>query len=188
MKRRRSSARRRKIRRQRRVAGGVILALLFFAFLGVTLIVRKQVTKVPEDVIWNHIYIDEVDVSGMNAEQAKDALEQELQKYGVTTLRLSVEEVQENVTLNQLGFYAEDVDHLIEQAVAYGKEGGIWQRYRQLRALEKEKKVIPVRYAVKEQTITSTIDRKFRTWRMRRRMLPFPERTEHLSFRMRSKE
>lgn len=157
MKRRRSSARRRKIRRQRRVAGGVILALLFFAFLGVTLIVRKQVTKVPEDVIWNHIYIDEVDVSGMNAVQAKDALEQELQKYGVTTLRLSVEEVQENVTLNQLGFYAEDVDHLIEQAVAYGKEGGIWQRYRQLRALEKEKKVIPVRYAVKEQTITSTI-------------------------------
>ena len=118
----------------------MILALLFFAFLGVTLIVRKQVTKVPEDVIWNHIYIDEVDVSGMNAEQAKDALEQELQKYGATTLRLSVEEVQENVTLNQLGFYAEDVDHLIEQAVAYGKEGGIWQRYRQLRALEKEKK------------------------------------------------
>ena len=143
--------------KRRFVMGGMLAAIALVIAAVWMLVLRVQVNQVPDDIIWGNVFIGDVDVSGMKAEEAKDAFAQRIAEYEEKTVRLDVEEVQEEVTLKQLGFYAKDVDGLVQQAVSYGKEGSLFQRSRQIRALKKEAMVIPVVYGVKEKRIADTI-------------------------------
>ena len=56
--------------------GAGVLGVALIAFLVVYFVMRSAVNKVAADIIWNNIYIETVDVSGMDAEKANKALEE----------------------------------------------------------------------------------------------------------------
>lgn len=162
-KRRRKSVRRRTKRSQRTrllVMGGAVLGVLLLLVLTGYLVLRGQVNKVAADTICDNVYIDDVDVSGMNAEEAKKALKDRVAEYHQMTVNLSVEEQDAEVTLQELGFNMERTDELVKQAVAYGKKGSLIKRYRIMKALKDEKKVVETTYTVDEKVIEQTLAEK----------------------------
>lgn len=141
-----------------------VLGVALIAFLVVYFVMRSAVNKVAADIIWDNIYIESVDVSGMNAEEAKKAVEELVAEYKAQKIKLVAEEVEVEVTLEELGFQIEKVDELVDKAVAYGKSGTVFSRYQKLQSL-KGKVVTPVKieasYGVDSETTKEVISEKF---------------------------
>ncbi len=153
----------RKADRQRQrilVLGGGILAIALIVFLGFYFSARSVVNKVPEDVICDNIFIDDVNVSGMNAKEAKAALKEKMSEYQSLKITLIAEEAKVDVTLGDLGFHMKSTDKLVEKAVAYGKEGSIWSRYSDIKDLKEDKKVMKMSYAVDAEAVEKVITEK----------------------------
>lgn len=157
----RKSARKANRQRQRiLVLGGGILAIALIVFLGFYFSARSVVNKVPADIICDNIYIDDVNVSGMNAKEAKAALKEKVSEYQALKMTLIAEEAKVDVTLEDLGFHMKSTDKLVKKAVAYGKEGSIWSRYSDIKALEEDKKVMKISYAVDAEAVEKVITEK----------------------------
>lgn len=150
------------VRRQRRMIliGGSVLAVVLIAFLASYLFLRNAVNKVAKDTIWDHVYIETVDVSGLTAEEAKALLIEKEAEYQASVLTVQAEEASAEITLADLGFQIEDVDKLVEKAVSYGKKGSVWSRYAKLKALEKENKVFQADFAIDAEVVATTIAEK----------------------------
>ncbi len=155
-RRRRSNARRKRMF----ILGAGAVALLLIVIFSVYFVMRGAVNKVAKDEIWNHIYIENIDVSGMTADEAKVALEQDIEEYKAQTLTLQAEGEKATVTLGDLGFYAKDLDKLVKDATLVGKEGSVWSRYRTLKDLEKEPVRFDLVYTIDEETAKTVITEK----------------------------
>ena len=91
---------------------------------------RSRVKSTADNEIYNNVYIETVNVSGMKkSECQKKQWKQRLKKYQEQSISLRIEEENVQVTLGELGFTIKDVDKLVEKALAYGKGGSIWSRY-----------------------------------------------------------
>lgn len=147
--------------------GAGVLGVALIAFLVVYFVMRSAVNKVAADIIWDNIYIETVDVSGMDAEKANKALEELATEYKAQTIKLVAEEAEVEVTLEDLGFQMKDIDKLVEKAVSYGKKGNIWTRYRQVKDLgRKENKsvtnmLIEASFEIDADAVTKVISEKF---------------------------
>ena len=142
------------------IAVGIVAMILVIGGLVAYFTTKSYVNKVADDVICNNVYIGELDVSGMNAEEAKTAIEEQLSEYQALSLKLTAEEVAFDVTFGELGFDMKDVDKLVEEAVSYGKEGSIWKRYRVMKALEDQAEVLRISYKVDEESIRKVVTEK----------------------------
>ena len=165
----------RKHRRKKRTAsnervilfGTIILAVALIAFLTVYFVMRNAVNQVAADIIWDHIYIETVDVSGMNAEEANQALEGFTEEYKAQKIKLTAEEAVAEVTLGELGFQMKDAEQLVKEAVAYGKTGSVWSRYQKLQRLKKPqnashtKVTIDASYGIDVNLAEKVISEKF---------------------------
>lgn len=160
MKQRGSSKRATKKSKRIVLVGGVVLGVILLAFLGIYFTLRHKVNQVPDDRIHNNIFIDKVDVSGMNAEEAKTAVEKKLAEYKAISVSLIAEDVQADVLLDELGFQMKGLDKLVEEAVSYGKSGGVWSRYSTMKDLEEEEKVIEATFGVDAKAVEKTIAEK----------------------------
>lgn len=143
------------------IIGAVVLCLLVAAGVAGYLGLKAYVNQVPEDTICENVYIDELDVSGMKADEAKAALEQRLTEYQAQTVNLKVDELTAELTFGDMGFSIKDVDGLVAEAVAYGKEGGLLERYNTIKDLKTEKKEFAIIYVVDETLVESLIKEKF---------------------------
>jgi len=165
-RRRRRQKRRRSVAAQKRAVfiGTGILGVALIAFLVVYFVMRNAVNKVAADIIWDNIYIETVDVSGMDAEKANKALKELIAEYKAQKVKLVAEEAEAEVTLEELGFHIEEPEKLIKKAVSYGKEGSVFARYQKLRRL-KGKVVqsvqIDASYKIDEEATTKVISEKF---------------------------
>ena len=155
----RGRARRRNQRRAILIGGCALIVILVAFFIGY-FSVKSAVDEVPKDVIWNNIKIDGVDVSGMNAKEASEALKKKVDEYQKKEVTLIADGTETVVTLEELGFNIEDVDALVQEAVSYGKEGSVWSRYGELQDLEKEALDLKVRFKVDSKVIEKTITEK----------------------------
>lgn len=156
----RRRARARKKQQRALLIGGIAVAAVCLAFLIGYFTMSSAVNKVAEDKIWNNISIDGVDVSGMDAEEAKKALEEKVAEYQAIKINLIAEEAEAEVTLGELGFNIKNTDKLIEKAVSFGKEGSVWSRYQQMKDLEDESQDYSVTYTVDSEEVKSTISEK----------------------------
>ena len=151
--------RRRSRTRQRRalLIGGIGLVAVLIAFLGVYVIVRNSVNKVAEGTIWNNIYIESVDVSGMTAKEAASALEDKTLEYQKATITLVAEEVETDVTLEELGFQMVDMEQLVKKAVSYGKKGSVWSRYKEIKRLKENAQKYEAAYSIDAEVAKKVI-------------------------------
>lgn len=147
------------------VAG--ILGVALIAFLVVYFVMRNAVNKVAADIIWDNIYIETVDVSGMNAEKATKALEELVSEYKAQKVKLVAEKSEVEVTLEELGFQMKDIDKLVKKAVSYGKKGNVWVRYQQVKDLGRTENksvanmLIEASYKIDAEATQKVISEKF---------------------------
>lgn len=147
-------------RRRALVLGGAVLVVFLVVFCSVYFMQKSAVNKVPGDTVCNNVYIENIDVSGMKAEEVKAALEAKLVGYQAETVNLIAEGTKVEVTLGELGFSLENVDELVEKVVSYGKEGSVWSRYRKIKDLEKESKLLEASYVIDAEMVETVLAEK----------------------------
>lgn len=140
--------------------GGAVLAVLLLVFFLVYSNMKKALEEMGADVIWNNIYIENVDVSGMKVNEARDALLEKTEEYSQKTVVLKVEQVQSEVALKDFGLRAKDLDAVVDKAMSVGKKGSVWTRYRQLKGLEDKAQKYDVTYALEESAVKNAIETK----------------------------
>ena len=143
------------------IIGGAVLAALLIAFLGYYLKMNSVVNKVPKDVICEHVFIDTVNVSGMNEKEAKAAIEEKLSEYKAMKLTLIADEAKFDATQGELGFEMKDTEKLVKEALSYGKEGGVWKRYSVIKELSADNPVsIETVYRVDAKEVEKVVAKK----------------------------
>lgn len=152
------------VKRRAIILGAGVLGVALIAFLVVYFVMRNAVNKVAADIIWDNIYIETVNVSGMKAKQAKKALQELSEEYKAQKIKLVAEESEVEVLLEELGLRMKDVDKLVKEAVSYGKKGSVFARYQKLKSL-KGKVVEPVlieaSFEVDKEAVSKVILEKF---------------------------
>ena len=147
----------RKQKRQRELL--IKLSATVIVFLVVIYIALYQyVNKTEKDIIHENIYIGEVNVSGMNAEEATSALKEKVEEYGKISTTIKVGDASTETTLEQFGLSMSNLENAVEKAVDYGKTGSVWKRFWQIRGLKKETKVINDKYQIDAEMTTAFID------------------------------
>ena len=63
-------------------------------------------------------------------------------------------------SLKEFGFGSPDIDKLVKKAVNYGKSGSVWQRYRQMKKLEKQAYILKESYTVEEEQTVGLLKEK----------------------------
>ncbi|MDD2972709.1 MAG: VanW family protein [Lachnospiraceae bacterium] len=101
-----------------------------------------------EAVIENGIYVEDMNLSGMNAAEAEKTVEDYIQSLKEKAIVLKVnEENQVQTTAGELGLTWSNPE-IIEEAASYGIKGNIIQRYKAKKDLEHENKVFTITYDV----------------------------------------
>ena len=148
-----------RMRRRRNLCikiGGSVIVL----FLVVYFAMYRYVNKTDAKVIHDHVYIGETDVSGMNEEEAKQALLAKVEEYGEAKATIKVGEESTEATLQELGLSMDNVDKTVKQAISYGKQGSVWKRWNQIRKLKKENKVFDDDFALDTEKMSAVIAEK----------------------------
>ena len=118
------------------IISGVVAVIGLAAFLAMFFVRKQAVDAVSKDAIWNNIYIEDIDMSGMKKEEALKTLEKTLQVYQKEKVTLSAEGKDIELTMKELGLKAVNLEELVDEALSYGKEGSVWARYNKLKKLE----------------------------------------------------
>ena len=142
------------------IIGGIVLIAILAVFLIRHFSMKNAVNKVAEDTIWDNISIDGVDVSGMKAEAAREALEKKVAEYQTKEITLIADTTEVVVTLGDLGFDFKNEDQLIQKAVTYGKDGSVRSRYQKLKDLEEKNLNFEVNYKIDSKAVETTITEK----------------------------
>ena len=154
---RRQHHRRMAKKRRKRAQGlfGLVLVCAALAF-GITyLMLYRSVSKYPDQIICDHVYIGAMDASGMTKKEALQALKEHLAEDRSKTVTLRVGEENAQATLEEMGISYQNMEKTVDKAVSYGKDGGVFSRYMKLRKLKKEKVVISENIRVDQEQATA---------------------------------
>lgn len=148
------------VKKQRRliiIALCVVIALVL-GFLGIYVFAKNTVDSVAKDTVWHNISVDDMSVAGMKDTEVKALLEQKQAEFAATTVVLKAEEVSIEVLLSELGFSIANVDEVVAEAVAYGKDGGVFSRYKEFKDLEKNALSLDLEYKVDPTLVAEVIN------------------------------
>lgn len=140
---------------------GISLAVVLLGFLIVYFVMRGEVNKVASDVIWDNIYVENVELSGMDEKEAREALETMADDYKAMEVKLVVEESQKTVHLGELGLKIKNTDEILEKAIAYGKKGTVFGRYQKLKGLEDKALILEPIFSVNKTMMEEVITASF---------------------------
>lgn len=134
----------------------VMLMLGVFALSMGTGAVKAQAADGSE-TINKGVYISDVDVSGMTAEEAMEAVEQKVDTLGSKSVTLKADDVTVTATAKELGLQWKNKE-VVEEAVGLGKSGNIVKRYMDNKDLEHETKTYDLDYTAEKSKIKSFIE------------------------------
>lgn len=129
----------------------VITGALMFA--GNSLI---KADNAKELTIENGVYIGGIDVSGMNTQQATEAVNSYVEGLKTQPVTLIGPKSNMQLTLGQMGLVA-NTSEAVEEAVGIGKSGNLIDRYKTLKDLEKESHVIDMGLSIDKQATAQSI-------------------------------
>lgn len=161
-KRRRRKSRKAQVRQKLIMLSIGIVAVILLG-VGISyVLLRNYVNKIDTDTIYQNVYIDTIDVSGMSKDKAKAAIDAKVLEYQSQTVTLDVEGETADVSLGELGLSIQDEEKLVDKAVAYAKDGSVWSRYRQIKKLKKEKKQFSMTYVIDPEKVQVVMEEKVR--------------------------
>lgn len=130
-------------RRKRRLFVLKLTALgIAVAAIAATAAMYHYVSRYSDQEVAPNIYIGKVNVSGMNQKEVKEALKKHLAEDQKEKVTLKVADQSVETSWGELGLKYEDLDKQIRQAVKYGSEGSLWNRFWKIWKLEKEPQVL----------------------------------------------
>ena len=157
---RRLAKKRAQMRKRILLISGAVAGLALIASLGYYSGAKTTVENLDENVICNNIFIDGIDVSGMTADEVQTAIEKNTKNLDSVKMNLVADSVSTKVALSELGFRVQNIDKVIEKALEYGKEGSVWERYSEIKALKNEKKEFVIAYTVEPNLVKQVLEEK----------------------------
>ena len=133
----------------------VFATVLLLVAVSTFLCTSESVFKadIPADAtIEQGVYIGGIDVSGMNAQEAADAVNAYVEKAKAQTITLVGPKGNVSLTLGDMGFTAK-TDVAVQEAVAVGRSGNLVSRFKVLQDLEKENYVVDMGFAIDKQAV-----------------------------------
>lgn len=112
-----------------------------------------------ENTICQGVFIDEVDVSGMNKEEAEAAVNDfvaDLQSRGIA-IKVGKEIVY--FTMGEIG-YTYQPNNNIEEALGFGKTGNLIKRYKDLKDIEQGNVVLPLVFIFDESKVEEIVSKQ----------------------------
>ncbi len=136
-------------------AGALTAVFCFSGFLQ-----TAEASRDGEGTIHKGIYIGDIDVSGMNREEAADAVEGYVQSLKETPITLNaVGGAQVTVTAGELGIKWVN-EEVLEEALSLGKAGNILNRYKQLKELERDTKRYEIEMEFDRNTVNAVVSER----------------------------
>ena len=142
------------MRRLAKVAPFIAIALFVCVF------VQSQVfvsAKTDDSCISDGIYIEELYVGGMTAEEAQAALDEYVAELGETEFVLEAGGKQIAFTANEMGFAISN-DKIIKEAVDVGKTGSLLKRYKDLKDLEHGDLIFELNISIDRETVVALLN------------------------------
>ena len=159
----RNRNRRRKRRRSRaarldmrKVA--IAIGILFVIILGIAyIILSAPLRTLKEGKIHAGIYLGPIDVSDLTEAEAEAKVQAYLREFEKGKIAFKISQQEKDFSANELKIQW-DGKETIKTAMNVGREGSIFDRYRVIKDLEKNKMVIPIKLSYDE----SAIDKMFK--------------------------
>ena len=122
------------------VIGATIGGTVFFSYSKQ----KQYVEQIGEDMVTFGVSVGDIDVSGFKKEELEKRLIEEESKYQNQKVFLLAGEETIELTAKDMGIAIKDKEKIVEEALSYAKEGDVWARYKEIKEIEKNKKVIPM--------------------------------------------
>lgn len=137
-----------------------ILSLAVFVLAVAALAGASGIAKAEENtqnVIPSKVYIGDVAIGGMTEEEAKQAVQEDIDNKLKAQIVLRAGDSQTSVTAKELGVQWANT-HITGEAANIGKIGNLIRRYKDMKDLEHEDKVYDVEYSVDETVLQAWLD------------------------------
>lgn len=138
----------------------LIVAICLIA-LGAGYVIAAE--NMDDDTIISGVYIGDIDVSGMTAEEAEAVVNEYVDELSSGTVSLMVGENSVDVPVSSLGFEVKMQD-VYEEAAGLCKKGNIVKRYKDKKHLEKEGMYYDLTYSFDEEAVRQVIEEKCKTF------------------------
>jgi len=138
----------------------IVLAALITTGLGLVLINNTAIASSINDdgCIKTGIYAGDIDLSGMSADQARQAVESYISSVSDKSIALkAVDDNEVVVTAKEMGLYWKNPE-IIDEAVSLGRVGNIVKRFKTLKDLEREKKSFDIVLGVDDSKLRNIIE------------------------------
>lgn len=132
-----------------------VFVLAVAALAGASGIARAEENK--QNVIPSKVYIGDVAIGGMTEEEAKQAVQEDIDNKLKAQIVLRAGDSQTSVTAKELGVQWANT-HITGEAVNIGKIGNLIRRYKDMKDLEHEDKVYDIEYSVDETVLQAWLD------------------------------
>lgn len=133
--------------------------LFFMGVLGVFKI-DTFAASATNDTIKKGMFIESVDVSGMTALEAEDAVEEYIEELSKKEIKLiAYEDAFITITASDAGIQWENTE-IIQEVLEYGSKGNVIERYKILKDMEKNPSSFKLQFSFDENLISDIIEHK----------------------------
>lgn len=116
-----------------------------------------------------NIYVENINVSGMNEEEINTVIQQKLDEYSASIITINVGDASIDVTAGELGLYLTESD-IASKVLQVGNVGNVWRRYEISRKLaDGEPAIFELKTAVSEDAVRSVVQQKCAALNIERR-------------------
>ncbi len=143
---------------------GIVVAICAIIGGSISWYFKSFVNKYDVDCVLPGIYLGEQDLGGMTAEEVYALIDADVSEKGsasITLITTEPEETETIVAMSEFGFEASNRDAIVEEVIAYGKDGGTLARYNIIKSLEKESIVYELEYDIDTDTIELFVEENY---------------------------
>ena len=137
----------------------ILSCLLLSLMAGILFAGTNSYAKTTSDEIAMGVYAEEVNLSGLTKEEAKDAINAYVSEKAEEKITLTIGDEKLDVTRESLGVSWKN-EEVVEEALNLGKSGNLIKRYKALKDLQFDNKVYDLEYTADTELIQTVVTEK----------------------------
>lgn len=137
----------------------ILSCLLLSLMAGILFAGSNSYAKTTSDEIAMGVYAEEVNLSGLTKEEAKEAINAYISEKAEEKITLTIGDEELNVTRESLGISWNNED-VVDEALGLGKSGNLIKRYKALKDLQFDNKVYDLEYTADTELIQTVVTEK----------------------------